>query len=43
MDRKIFSFGGINSDLIKSAEVFDLEGNLWKNLPDMPEEGMFVT
>ena len=24
---------------MKSAEVYDVVQNLWKNLPDMPEEG----
>ena len=41
--QKIFAFGGCDdcyqAQAMKSAEVYDVVKNLWKNLPDMPEEG----
>ena len=43
-DQKIFAFGGYDGDkFIKSAEVYDVVKNQWKNLPDMPQEGAGVT
>ena len=42
--QKIFAFGGYDSvDPIASAEVYDVEANLWKNLPDMPKGGDSIT
>ena len=38
MARKIFAFGGYaDKGAIKSAEVYDVLNNSWKNLPDLPE------
>ena len=44
IDQKIFAFGGQDGwHNIKSAEVYDIVKNQWKNLPDMPKEGNAVT
>ena len=45
MAQKIFAFGGHNngSDHMKSAEVFDVVTNSWKQLPDMPQAGLLIT
>ena len=45
--KKYSAFGG-DKDLcginrMKSAEVYDLVQNTWKNLPDMPEACAYVT
>ena len=40
MAQKIFVFGGSsNEEIDKSAEVYDVVQNSWKNLPNMPEVG----
>ena len=39
MDQKIFTFGGrgeAGGAPMESAEVYDVEANLWNNLPGMP-------
>ena len=43
--QKIFAFGGDDDHYhaSKSAEVYDVVKNSWKNLPDMPEEGDCIT
>ena len=43
MSPKIFAFGGYNSPHLSSAEVYDVQANSWKNLPDMPQEGFHIT
>ena len=43
MAQKIFAFGGFDEDFMKSAEVYDVLENSWKNLPDMPEVGSEIT
>ena len=44
MDQKIFAFGGVDrGEPILSAEVYDVEANLWKKLPDMPRGGLDIT
>ena len=44
MAQRIFVFGGIKRyDSIRSAEVYDVIQNSWKNLPDMPQEGGLIT
>ena len=45
MAQKIFVFGGVtdNGFYTKSAEVYDVVQNSWKNLPDMPIEGRYIT
>ena len=42
--QKIFAFGGCDGSCSKnSAEVYDVDKNSWKNLPDMPEDGYAIT
>ena len=43
--QKIFAFGGFYQHFgpMKSAEVYDVVQNMWKNLPDMPQKGQFIT
>ena len=45
MSQKIFAFGGlgVKYKVSKSAEVYDVVKNYWKNLPDMPEAGYEIT
>ena len=43
MTQKIFAFGGDENPEMKSAEVYDVVKNSWKNLPDMPEAATMVT
>ena len=45
MAQKIFAFGGYddNYNASKSAEVYDVVKNSWKNLPDIAEEGDCIT
>ena len=46
MAQKIFAFGGSASasdQVIKSAEVYDVVQNKWKNLPNMPKGGSLIT
>ena len=44
MDHKIFAFGGIDGTyIIESAEVYDVEANFWKKLPDMPTSASAIT
>ena len=44
MAQKIFAFGGYEGfNPKKSAEVYDVVNNSWKNLPDMPEAATMVT
>ena len=44
MAHKIFAFGGIGDEKsMKSAEVYDVVQNSWKNLPDMPEACWGIT
>ena len=46
MAGKIFAFGGkphVYGYDMSSAEVYDIVQNSWKNLPDMPESGDFIT
>ena len=42
--QKVFVFGGIDYiNPMKSAEVYDVEKNSWKQIPDMPREGHEIT
>ena len=45
MAQKIFVFGGFdtNDDPSKSAEIYDVVNNSWKELPDMPTGGSRIT
>ena len=44
MSQKIFAFGGYGGASAPiRAEVYDVEANLWKKLPDMPSGGQGVT
>ena len=44
MTQKILTFGGYNGNQnMKSAEIYDVVQNSWKNLPDMPEVGTGIT
>ena len=42
--QKIFAFGGSDTDTyMKSAEVYDVAQNSWKNLPDMLKGSDYVS
>ena len=46
MDQKIFTFGGrgeAGGAPMESAEVYDVEANFWKKLPDMPTSASAIT
>ena len=40
-DQKVFAFGSFGTN--KSAERYDIIRNSWKNLPDMPTTGFYIS
>ena len=40
-DHKIFVFGSLHQT--KSAERYNIIKDSWKNLPDMPEHGSYIS